>query len=279
MSMTVDAHNHFWRYTAEEYGWIRQDMERIRRDFLPDDLLAEIRAAGVDGTVAVQARQTAGETKWLLELAEQYDFIKGVVGWAPFLEPCLEEEVASFLERGKLKGLRHVIHDEPDPNFILHSDFNAGIDKIQKFGLVYDILIFERHLPQTIEFVDRHPNQVFVVDHIAKPRIREGVLSPWQKHITELARRDNVSCKLSGMATEASWTDWQPSDLVPYFETVLTAFGPERLLFGSDWPVVLVASEYSNWIATARTLVSRLSPDEQQEIMGGTATRIYNLRP
>jgi L-fuconolactonase len=277
MSTTIDAHNHFWRYTADEYSWIGEGMERIRRDFLPHDLLTEIGAAGVDGTVAVQARQTVAETKWLLELADRYDFIKGVVGWAPFLEPCLEEEVTDLLERGKLKGLRHVVHDEPDPNFILRGDFNEGIDKIQKFGLVYDILIFERHLPQTIQFVDRHPNQVFVVDHIAKPRIREGALSPWQEHITELARRENVNCKLSGMATEASWTDWRQSDLVPYVETILAAFGPKRLLFGSDWPVVLMASEYSNWVETARALISRLSVDEQQQIMGGTAKRVYNL--
>jgi L-fuconolactonase len=277
MSTIIDAHNHFWRYTAEEYSWIGEGMEQIRRDFLPDDLLIEIRAAGVDGTIAVQARQTVAETKWLLELAEGHDFIKGVVGWAPFLEPSLKEEVTGFLERGKLKGLRHVIHDEPDPNFILRGDFNEGINKIQKFGLVYDILIFERHLPQTIEFVDRHPNQIFVVDHIAKPRIRKGTLWPWQKHLTELARRENVTCKFSGMATEASWTDWQQSDLVPYVDTVLAAFGPKRLLFGSDWPVVLVATDYSNWVETAGALISQLSPDEQQQIMGGTAKRVYKL--
>ncbi len=277
MSAGIDAHNHFWRYRVEEYGWIGPGMERIRRDFLPQDLLSEIGAAGVAGTVAVQARQTLEETEWLLELADTCDFIKGVVGWAPFLDRSLEEEVARFLQRGKLKGLRHVIHDEPDPNFILRADFNEGIASLGKFGLVYDILIFERHLPQTIEFVDRHPNQVFVVDHIAKPKIREGKLLPWQKHIAELARRENVSCKISGMVTEASWTSWKESDLVPYFETVLAAFGPKRLLFGSDWPVLLVASEYPIWVETVRGLVSRLSIDEQQQIMGGTATGIYNL--
>ena len=221
--------------------------------------------------------KTISETEWLLDLAERYDFIRGVVGWAPFLETSLEDEVASFLTRRKLKGLRHVIHDEPDPNFILRSDFNDGIDRIQKFNLVYDILIFERHLPQTIEFVDRHQNQAFVMDHIAKPRIRERELSPWQEYITELADRENVSCKLSGMVTEASWADWHEDDLVPYFETVITAFGPDRLMFGSDWPVVLVASEYVSWANTVRALVSRLSPDEQRQIMGGTATRVYRL--
>lgn len=276
-SASIDAHNHFWHYRPEEYSWIGEGMERVRRDFLPDDLLVEIKAAGIDGTIAVQARQTVHETQWLLDLAERYDFLKGVVGWAPFLERSLQDEVARFVTRGKLKGLRHVIHDEPDPDFILRSDFNNGIDRIQKFDLVYDILIFERHLPQTIEFVDRHPNQAFVVDHIAKPRIRERELSPWQKFTTELGRRENVSCKLSGMVTEASWTDWQEDHLAPYFETVLSAFGPDRLMFGSDWPVVLVASEYVSWANTVRTFVSRLSTNEQQQIMGGTATRVYRL--
>jgi L-fuconolactonase len=276
-SATIDAHHHFWRFKPEEYSWMREGMERIRRDFLPLDLMPEIEAAGIDGTVAVQARQTLYETKWLLDLAEKHEFIRGVVGWAPFLETSLEDDVANLMERDKLKGLRHVIHDEPDPNFILRNDFNEGIDRIQKFGLVYDVLIFERHLAQTIDFVDRHPNQIFVLDHIAKPRIRERELLPWRKYLADLALRENVSCKLSGMVTEAFWSEWRESDLAPYFETVLEAFGPRRLLFGSDWPVVLLASEYLKWVKTVRSLISQLSADEQQQIMGGTAIRVYEL--
>jgi L-fuconolactonase len=277
MSDRIDSHNHFWRYRADEYGWIGEDMNMIRRDFLPSDLLVNLRAAGVDGTIAVQARQTVAETEWLLQLSDKHDFIRGVVGWVPLTEPALKAVLERVCKHRQLKGVRHVIHDEPDDEFMLGANFNRGIEQLQSFGLVYDVLIFERHLPQTIQFIDRHPGQIFVVDHIAKPRIRVKELSPWRERILELARRDNVYCKISGMVTEASWTGWKPEDLTPYFDTVLAAFGARRLMFGSDWPVLLVASSYGLWADCVRTFISHLSSVEQDRIMGGTAVEVYKL--
>jgi L-fuconolactonase len=172
MTERIDSHNHFWRYGVPEYGWIGEGMDILRRDFLPSDLLVNLRAAGIDSTIAVQARQTIAETEWLLELSDTHDFIRGVVGWVPLTNPTLTAVLERVCDHRQLKGVRHVIHDEPDNHFILRADFNNGTQQLQKFGLVYDLLIFERHLRQTIEFVDRHPGQIFVVDHIAKPRIR-----------------------------------------------------------------------------------------------------------
>jgi L-fuconolactonase len=277
MSARIDSHNHFWRYRADQYGWIAEGMEIIRRDFLPSDLLVNLRAAGIDGTVAVQARQTVEETEWLLHLSDTHDFIRGVVGWAPLTEPALEAVLARLCDYRKLKGVRHVIHDEPDDEFMLRADFNKGIQQLRRFGLVYDVLIFEPHLPQTIQFIDRHPGQIFVVDHVAKPRIGAKELSPWREHIVELARRENIYCKISGMVTEASWAEWKPDDLKPYFDIVLAAFGAKRLMFGSDWPVLLIASSYMLWADSVRRFISHLSSAEQDRIMGGTAIEVYNL--
>ena len=234
-------------------------MVAIRRDFLPVDLQPEICQAGIDGVVSVQARQSSAETRWLLELAEQYDWIKGVVGWGP-----------AAVEHPKLKGWRHVLQGEPD-GFMLGAEFNRRIAQSQ---LVYDILIYERQLPEAIQFVDRHPSKKFVLDHIAKPKIKANELSPWRENIHELAQRPNVFCKLSGMVTEADYRQWTATQLQPYFDVVLTAFGPQRLMFGSDWPVCLLAVEYGRW---AR-LVSTLSVAEQERIMGETAVEIYQLR-
>lgn len=252
-------------------------MSPIRRDFLPGDLERELRAAGIDGAVSVQARQTLEETNWLLDLAGQHAFLRGVAGWAPLTEPGVAGVLEQFAGRTKLKALRHILHDEPDDDYMLRPDFNAGVSLLKRFNLAYDILIFERHLPQAIRFADRHPNQVFVVDHIAKPRIRERALSPWRENIAELAKRDNVYCKLSGMATEADWQAWRPEDLRPYFETVLAAFGPRRLMFGSDWPVLLLASPYQRWHEVVTGMISGLSASERERILGGTAVEVYKL--
>lgn len=276
-SPRIDAHHHLWQYSPVEYGWISDEMAVLQRDFLPDDLNREIQAAGVSGAVAVQARQTLGETEWLLGLAEQNDFMLGVVGWVPLADPGLPAILERLAARPKLKGVRHVVQDEPDDNFILREDINAGVSALNRASLVYDILIFERHLPQAIAFVDRHPDQPFVLDHVAKPRITTGEISPWKERIAELARRPNICCKLSGMVTEADWGNWTEEQLQPYMETVLEAFGPSRLMFGSDWPVCLLATEYARWFELVSRFVRRLSADEQAEVLGGTAARIYNL--
>jgi L-fuconolactonase len=277
MSVSIDAHHHFWKYNPDEYGWIGESMSVIRRDFLPEDFRKIIGEAGIQGTVAVQARQTLEETSWLLELAGRHEFMRGVVGWVPLVDRSVGRHLEQFAQHPKFKGVRHVLHDEADDFYILREDFNRGIGKLKSFGLVYDILVFERHLPQTIRFVDRHPDQVFVIDHIAKPRIRERVLSPWRENITELARRANVYCKVSGMVTEADWRQWTEGDLQPYFDTVLSAFGPKRVIFGSDWPVILLASPYKRWVDVVLRTIAGLSPSERDFILGGTAVEAYRL--
>jgi L-fuconolactonase len=273
----IDAHHHLWNYDPNDYAWIGPEMGLLRRDFTPADVRDEMQRAGVDGAIAVQARQTLQETEWLLSLAAQHDFMRGVVGWAPLVEASVAGELQRLAAQPKLKGIRHVLQDEPDDFYMLRSDFNAGISQLRRFHLVYDVLIFERHLPQTIQFVDRHPDQVFVIDHIAKPRIREGVLSPWRKNLKELARRSHCFCKLSGMLTEADWSGWRPEEIRPYFDAALETFGPDRCLFGSDWPVLLLADSYAGWVATVRGFVSALSSTEQARVLGGTAAEVYRL--
>ncbi len=275
--MKIDAHHHFWKYDPVEYDWIDESMRAIRRDFLPTDLQAEIEAAGIEGVVSVQARQTVEETAWLLEMARANDFIKGVVGWAPLIDAGVAGQIEKFAASPKLRAVRHVLQGEADERYMLRGDFNAGIDALEPLGLVYDILIFERHLPQTIEFVDRHPSQVFVLDHVAKPRLKENALEPWQTDIKELARRENVSCKISGMVTEADWSAWTEKQLRPYLDTVLDAFGPARLMFGSDWPVCLVASSYQRWVDVVKEFARDLSTSEQRQLFGETAIAVYRL--
>jgi L-fuconolactonase len=273
----IDSHHHLWRYNAAEYGWLDDDMRALRRDFLPKDLLPELAAAGIDGTVAVQARQTMDETRWLLDMADEYEAIRGVVGWAPIAGEDFPGVMEEFEHRTKLKGLRHVIQGEPDENYILRADFNSGILAMQGSGLVYDILIYERHLPQTIEFVDEYPDQIFVLDHIAKPRIGAGMVQPWADNLHELALRQNVWCKVSGMVTEADWKGWTPEMLRPYLDVVVDAFGVDRLMAGSDWPVCLVATEYARWFEVLRAYFAGFSESEQDAIFGGTAIEVYQL--
>lgn len=276
--LRVDAHHHFWKYEPREYGWIDDSMRAIRRDFLPGDLKQEIEAVGVDAVISVQTRQTIEETNWLLDLAAGNSFIHGVVGWAPLADPKIAEILGPLAARPKLKAIRHIIQAEPDENFILREDFNAGIRVLPEYQLVFDILVYERQLPQTIRFVDLHPNQIFVLDHLAKPRIKDRSISPWRENITDLARRENVYCKISGLVTEADYQTWTPPDLDPYLDTVLNTFGPRRLIFGSDWPVCLVATTYSDWFNLVSAKIGRLTASEQDRILGGTAAEAYGLQ-
>jgi len=276
--MIIDSHHHLWKYTASEYGWISPEMKAIRRDFLPADLEALMHHFGIGGTVAVQARQTLEETSWLLGLAAEHSTIRGVVGWVPLTEgPAVRKHLERLAPNPKLRGVRHVIHDEADPRYILRDDFNAGVKALREFKLRYDILIFEKHLPAAIEFVDRHPNQIFILDHIAKPKIKDKLLAPWDRNIRELAKRPNVYCKLSGMITEADHRNWTPAHLQPYIDVVLGAFGPRRLMYGSDWPVILLAGEYARWFNAVSTALAKLSKPERDRIMGGTAAEAYGL--
>lgn len=273
----IDAHHHLWCYKADQYPWMIEKMTALRRDFLLDDLLAEADKAGVGGSVVVQARQSVKETKWLSDIAVNSEFIRGVVGWAPLID----QEIASILEAlavlPKVKAMRHVPHDESDDFYILRPDFNCGVSLLKEFDLAYDLLIFQRHLPQTIVFVDRHPNQRFVLDHIGKPQIRGQQVSPWRENLGELAKRQNVYCKISGMATEADWATWTDDELRVYFEIVLDAFGPNRLMFGSDWPVVTLASSYSRWMQFVQKAIHSLSHDEKRQVLCRTAVEAYKL--
>ena len=274
--MVIDSHHHFWNYDHVEFDWIDDSMGTIRRSFLPHDLRAEIDQVGIDGVVSVQARQILEETDFLLEQANANDFIKGVVGWIPLADTNITEVLDRYKNADKLKAVRHVVQGEPD-GFLDDEAFNRGIQALEAQDLVYDVLIFERQLEETIRFVDRHPKQVFVLDHIAKPKIKINQLDPWQANIRELAKRDNVRCKLSGMVTEANFENWTEQQLRPYLDTVLTAFGPERLMFGSDWPVCLVASAYKRWHDLICEYIQPLSSDEKASIMGDTAIRVYKL--
>jgi len=273
----IDAHHHFWRYTPAEYGWIDDRMSQLRRDFLPADLKKEVHSAGLDGVVTVQVRQSLAETTWLLSLAAGSEIVRGVVGWAPIASERFQGDLEVFRQQKKLKGLRHLIQDEPDENYLDRPDFNRGIASLKGSHLVYDILIFERQLAAAIRFVDRHPNQVFVLDHMAKPRIREGMMEPWRSNLSELARRENVCCKLSGLVTEAEWETWSECDLRAYVEVALAAFGPRRMMVGSDWPVCLLATNYGEWFETVDRLIVSLSATEKTRILGGTATEVYRL--
>ncbi len=277
----IDAHHHFWHYEPAAYDWIDDSMSVLRRDFLPADLDVAIRAADVHGAISVQARQTLAETDWLLAMAAAHDFIVGVVGWVPLASSSLRADLARLSGDRKLRGVRHVVQGEPDPRFLERADFNAGVRALRDFGLTYDILIYAHQLPQAIAFVDRHPGQVFVLDHAAKPPIRDHAIEPWRTHLRELARRPEVYCKLSGLVTEAAPDARTEASLRPYVDAVLDAFGPGRTLFGSDWPVCLVAcppyDPYARWIGAVRTFIARLTPAERDDVMGGAARRAYRL--
>jgi L-fuconolactonase len=256
---------------------MNEQMRLLRRDFLPNDLKPLLDRAGVAVSVAVQARQTLEETRWLLSLADDTTWMKGVVGWAPIAAPEFPEVLADLKRHKKLKGLRHLIQDEPDDQFIMNQAFHRGIRAIENTGLVYDIVIHARHLPPALRFVEMHPDQPFVLDHCAKPPILSGGLEPWTTQIRELAKRPNVCCKLSGLVTEADWQRWKAAHLEPYWRVVLEAFGPSRLLFGSDWPVALLATGYQRWVDVVTEWVAPLSASEQDAIWSGTAGRVYSL--
>jgi L-fuconolactonase len=275
--MRIDAHQHFWRYSPEEYAWIHDAMAMLRRDFLPEELRSEIAQVRIDGVVAVQARQSLRETEWLLELANEHSFIRGVVGWVPLSTPDVERHLVEFSQNSALKAVRHVVQDEPDDAFLARPSFNAGVALLRRFGLVYDILVFERQLPQTIPFVDLHPNQSFVVDHLAKPLVAKRLQQPWGERMRELARRENVTCKVSGLVTEAAWNDWSEEQLRPYLDAVLDAFGPERLMFGSDWPVCLLRTTYAGWHETIERWAEPLTTEEKSWLFGKTAVKAYKL--
>lgn len=275
--MKIDAHQHFWQYNERDYGWMGAGMESLKRDRLPADLAPLLKKAGIDATVAVQARQCVEETEFLLRLADENAFINGVVGWVDLCGPQLQMQLESLCYHPKLRGVRHVVHDEPDDNFMLRDDFIHGIGRLRKYNLTYDLLLFAKHLPVACRLVAKFPEQTFILDHISKPLIKQGKIEPWAGDIRRLASFKNVSCKISGMVTEADWHHWKPQDFTPYMDTVLDAFGTDRLMVGSDWPVCTVAAEYQQVIAIAADYLAKLSPDEQSAIWAQNAKRIYGI--
>ncbi len=275
--MKIDTHQHFWKYNSRDYRWMNADMQKLQVDRLPMDLASLLSRAGISGTVAVQARQSLLETQWLLQLADENPFIVGVVGWIDLRGADVEEQLERFAGHPIFCGVRHVVQDEPDDRFVLQDEFQRGISRLAPLGLAYDLLVYPRQLPASAELAANFPEQVFVLDHMAKPPIRDAELEPWRTGIDKLAAFDNVYCKVSGLVTEADWAGWTPEDLVPYLNVVLDAFGTSRLMIGSDWPVCTLAAGYEQAMHIGERFVSRLSASEQQAVWFDNAVRAYHL--
>jgi L-fuconolactonase len=279
--MKIDSHQHFWRYSAEQYEWIDDSMRSLRRDFLPAEAKQQMARIGFGAGVAVQARQALEETSWLLSLSDAHPTIAGVVGWVDLQVEGVRGQLEQFAAHPKLVGVRHIVQSEPDDRFLLRPAFCRGIAMLQEFGLAYDLLIYHRHLPVAAEFVSRFAAQPFVLDHLAKPPIRAGdagSFDVWKRDLGRLAAFPNVMCKLSGLVTEADWQAWTPAQIRPYLDTALDCFGPSRLMIGSDWPVCTVAGNYDTTMAIVVDFVSQLSIDEQDAMLGGNAQRFWNLK-
>ena len=275
--MRIDAHQHFWVYDPREYEWIDASMGVLRRDFLPGDLAPELSHAGFDGCVAVQARQTLEETRWLLELAKQFPFVRGVVGWVDLQAPDLRRVLGSFAGNSKLVGLRHIVQSEPDDRFLLRPEFLRGIAMLEEFGLAYDILIYTKHLGVAAEFVGKFPRQRFVLDHLAKPPIKTGELREWERGIRELAKFPNLMAKLSGLVTEADWQAWTPEQITTCIDIAFECFGADRLMIGSDWPVCTLAGTYGRVMGIVMEYVERRTAEEREAVLGRNAERFWRL--
>lgn len=275
--MKIDAHQHFWNYDPLKHVWMNDEMNAIKTDFLPMDLEPLLKSCGLEGCVAVQANQDESENLFLLDLAQQNDFIKGIVGWVDLRAEHVSDRLEYFNQFPKMKGFRHVIHDEPDIDFMLQPSFLRGVKKLQGYGYTYDILIFASHLPNTFEFVKQFPNQPFVIDHIAKPSIKSGEIEIWKKGIIKIASSENVYCKVSGMVTEADWKNWKKEDFTNYLDTVVEAFGVNRLMYGSDWPVCTLAANYLEQFNIVQDYFSQFTRSEQELIFGANSTKFYDL--
>ena len=274
----VDAHQHFWHYDPVEYGWIDDSMSALRRDFLPRDLEPLLVAARIDACIAVQARQTLDETRWLLALADAHPFIAGVVGWVDLQSPEVVRDLESLGRHPKLIGIRHIAQSEPDDRFLLRPAFLRGLSQLEEFGFAYDILVYSRHLPVAAELAARLPRQRFVLDHLAKPNIRGRERDLWERDLRALAAQPNVWAKLSGLVTEADWTRWTPADVEPYLDVAFDCFGAERLMVGSDWPVCTVAGEYQRTMMVVTDYVARRPAHERDAVLGGNAIGLWNLQ-
>ena len=276
--MKIDSHQHFWRYDAARDAWITDSMAILKRDFLPEHLAPESDANGIDASIAVQADQSENETTFLLGLAENHKRIVGVVGWVDFLSPRVAERLEYFSRFSKLRGFRHVAQSEPDDRFLAREHFVKGVEQLRAFGFTYDILIYPRQLPAAIELVTQLADQRFVIDHLAKPEIKSGKTSPWAAQIKEIAQNKNVFCKISGFVTEADWKHWKSDDFKPYLDVAFSAFGADRLMFGSDWPVCLLAATYGQVKQLVDNYVEGFSQSVKDKIFGGNAAHFYGVK-
>ncbi len=274
--MAIDSHQHFWKYDPERDRWITNEMYKIRRDFMPGDLKPVLDENNISGCVAVQADQSETETKFLLELANEYNWIKGVVGWVDLLADGVEQRLDYYMKYPMLKGMRHILQAEPD-GFISNPRFIKGVSSLLKRNLTYDILTHEKQLIEVLSFINKLPKMNLVIDHISKPDIKNRSFKLWSAHMKEISTYDHVYVKLSGMVTEANWASWTTADIKPYVEFCLEYFSPARLMFGSDWPVSLVAGSYSQVVGVIKDSIQELSQADQDQIMGGTAIKFYNL--
>jgi L-fuconolactonase len=274
--MKIDAHQHFWRYDPVEHNWMTDAMAAVKKDFLPEDLIPLLTENEVDGSVLVQVTQTDGETKMLLDLAKEHDFIKGVVGWVDLRAKDIYKKLAEWRKFSKLKGFRHVLQSE-EPDFMLQPSFMRGIDALKEFDFTYDILIYPEHLAAAQKLVEKFPEQPFVLDHLAKPFIKDGLIKDWQKEISGLASHGNVYCKISGMLTEADWNSWKDDEFTPYMDHILKSFGIRRIMYGSDWPMCLVAGSYNQVIQIVRDYFADFSAEEQALFFGENARNFYHL--
>lgn len=275
--MRIDSHQHFWKFNERDYVWMTESMESLRRDFLPETLTPLLEEISFEGTIAVQARQKVEETDWLLALADCYPFIHGVVGWVDFESIDLGQQLARFSRHPKFKGVRELIHDMDDVNYAVSETHLRGIANLAPFDLTYDLLLKPQHIRPAVDLVSQFPDQRFVVDHLAKPDIARGARSPWREDLRALAEFDNVFCKLSGLVTEANWNKWLPGDLFPYLDIAVETFGPDRLMIGSDWPVCTLAGNYGDVMGVVIDYAARLSPSEQDDLLGKSCARFYQI--
>ena len=273
----IDSHQHFWNYDPAKHSWMNEDMNGLKIDYLPSDLELLLKSCGFDGCVAVQANQAEVENTFLLELVEKYNFIKGIVGWVDLRAENLVERLDYYQQFPKIKGFRHVIHDEPELSFMLQSQFIKGVAELHKFDYTYDILIFAAHLPNTLSFIKALPEQPLVIDHIAKPSIKKGEIETWKKYLMQVAAYEHVYCKISGMVTEADWKNWQKEDFIKYLDAVVEAFGTDRIMYGSDWPVCTLAAHYEEQLGIVKDYFLSFSQTEQDDFFGKNATIFYHL--
>lgn len=274
--MTIDAHIHFWKYDSKKDDWITDDMRILKQDYLPETIASSLRRNGIDGCVAVQASQTELETHFLVEMSHTHDIIKGVVGWVDLQDERVAERLEYFSRYPVIKGWRHVVQSEPD-GFLQREQFQRGIHALAAHEYTYDILIYHHQLPSALKFVEKFPRQHFVIDHCAKPNIAQGEMEEWKAHMKAMAQHPNVYCKVSGLFTEAKWKGWSAGDFYPYLDVVFDAFGVNRILFGSDWPVILLSGIYVQWKSLLEKYMENFEEEDKEKVFGANAIQFYKL--